>query len=189
MRNLARAFSVWTVYLLCIAAHDARAAIKSEGIPPLQPPQGKLEEPLVERVHWPWFIVAGCHVAGAILMWPRKRRVQVKEDPAVCARRQLRDLRHPSPVAIGAILREYIIATHAVPGPGQTFDQLARVLAADPRWTLALRDRFQQLADPLEIAKFAPGASAVNFEPLRDEALALIEAADALQRPPVPGFR
>lgn len=189
MRRIRRAFLAATGLALCAMTFDAGAAIKSEGISPLLPPQGPIEEPLVERVRWPWFVAAGCLVVSAILLWPRQKRVIPSEPPATRARRQLRELRPLNPVTLGAILREYVIATHAVPGPGQTFDELAIVLAGDPRWTPSLRERFRKIADPLEIAKFAPGESAANLEALRDEALAVVEEADALHRPPVPTAR
>jgi hypothetical protein len=187
-----RAILILASLALCASDHVARAAIKSEnepanaGIPELRPPHGPIEEPLDQKAHWPWFVAAGALAAGAILLWPRKPRVVVHDSPAVTARRALAELRHPDPVVLGQILREYIIATHAVPGPGQTFEQLARVLEQDPRWTPALRQRFRELADPLEIAKFAPGATAGDLQVLRERALSLIEDADALNRPAVP---
>jgi hypothetical protein len=182
----ARAFVAIAALALCGPAAKLSGAIKSEGIPELRPPRGTLEEPIEERSHWPFFVALGCLVAGVILLWPRKARIISAEPPAAIARRALKDARHPGPVALGQILREFIIATHAVSGPAQTFEQLAAVLAADPRWTPALREKFKRLADPLEIAKFAPDAGAADLEQLRSEALALIEEADALQRPPVP---
>jgi hypothetical protein len=181
-----RAFVATAVLALCGPATRLHAAIKSEGIPDLRPPRGMLEEPEEERSHWPFFVAVGCLAVGVILLWPRKRRIIHVEPPAAIARRALQEARHPGPVGLGQILRDFIIATHAVPGPGQTFEQLAAVLAADPRWTPAMREKFKRLADPLEIAKFAPHAGPANLEHLRDEALALIEEADASQRPAVP---
>jgi hypothetical protein len=42
------------------------------------------------------------------------------------------------------------------------------------------------LADPLEIAKFAPGSSSADLNAVRERALAWIEETDALTRPAVP---
>jgi hypothetical protein len=182
----ARALVATAILALCGPAPRLHAAIKSEGIPDLRPPRGILEEPSEERSHWPFILAVGCLAVGVILLWPRKQRVTHVEAPAAVARRALQGNRHPGPVGLGQILRDFIIATHAVPGPGQTFEQLAAILAADPRWTPAMRERFKRLADPLEIAKFAPAAGAANLEHLREEALALIDEADASQRPPVP---
>ena len=148
-----------------------------------------MAEPIDERAHWPWFIAMGCLVVSAILLWPRKPRLTIPESPAVVARRKLGELRQADPVALGQILRDYIVATHKVPGPGQTFQQLEKVLEDDSRWTPALRERFRELADPLEIAKFAPGASSADLNALRERALAWIEEADALTRPAVPVLR
>jgi hypothetical protein len=186
MTNRSRAILAVATLAFCGANAGANAAIKSEGIPELRPPRGPIEEPLEERAQWPWFVAAGCLAASAILLWPRKPRVIATEAPAATARRALQELGRPDPLALGQILRDYVIATHAVPGPGQTFEQLSAVLDLDPRWTPALRERFRQLADPLEIANFAPGATLGDFHVLRDRALTLIEEADALQRPPVP---
>ena len=174
------------------AAGGAQAAIKSEkseGIPELRPPQGPVAEPVDEHAQWPWFLAAACLVTSAILLWPRKPAVVNTEAPAVTARRALSELRRPDPVAIGQLLRTYIIATHAVPGPGQTFQQLTDVLERDARWSPALRERFRQLADPIEIAKFAPDPTTSDWQELRVRALALIEESDALNRPAVPAPR
>ena len=184
-----RAYLACAAAALCAAAFDAGAAIKQETIPPLEPPQGQLKEPAIERVQWPWYVAAGCLVVSSLLLWPRKPRPVFTEDPATRARRKLRELRPPDPVALGAILREYVVETHQVPGPGQTFEELAAYLERDLRWTPALRARFRKLADPVEIAKFAPGAPELNLEAIREEALSIVETADALQRPPVPALR
>ena len=189
MRKHPRAVLFWGALALCVATGAAQAAIKSEksqGIPELRPPQGPIAEPVDARAQWPWFVAAGCLVMSAILLWPRRAAVVNTEAPAVTARRALKELRQPDPVALGQILRTYIIATHAVPGPGQTFQQLADVLDRDARWSPALRERFRQLADPIEIAKFAPDAAASDWHDLRQRALALIEESDALNRPAVP---
>lgn len=189
MRKYSRALFVYGALAICAAAGATQAAIKSEkseGIPDLRPPQGPMAEPIDARAQWPWFVAAGCLLASAFLLWPRKPRVVSTEAPAATARRALSELRQPDPVALGQILRTYIIATHAVPGPGQTFQQLAAVLERDSRWSPALRERFRQLADPIEIAKFAPGAATSDWHALRERALALIEESDALTRPAVP---
>src|SRR5215207_903940 len=157
MTRYCRAFLVSAALALWAAIGSAHAAIKSEKdgpIPELRPPQGPMAEPIDERAHWPWFVAVGCLVVSAILLWPRKPRLTITESPAIAARRKLGELRQADPVALGQILREYIVATHRVPGPGQTFQQLAKVLEDDSRWTPALRERFRELADPLEIAKF-----------------------------------
>jgi hypothetical protein len=182
----ARPFLAFLAFTLGAAQGSLSAAIKTEPIPPLRPPGGSLEEPMEVRAHWPWFVAAGCLAVSAILLWPRKQRIVFRAAPASIARRALTELRKPDAVALGQILRNYIIATHAVPGPGQTFEQLAAVLEADNRWTPALRERFRRLADPLEIAKFAPGATVTDLEQLHEEALGLVEQSDALQRPPIP---
>src|SRR5690348_1169282 len=106
MTRISRAFLAATGIALCAMPSGAGAAIRQEGIPPLQPPQGPIEEPLVERVKWPWFAAAGCLVVAAILLWPRQTRIIPVEPPATRARRQLRDLRPLNPVTLGAILRE-----------------------------------------------------------------------------------
>jgi hypothetical protein len=184
-----RAYLAFAAAAFCAAASDAGAAIKQEPIPPLLPPQGQLKEPAIDRVAWPWYVAAGCLIVSSLLMWPRKPRPVFTEDPATRALRKLREIRPPEPVALGAILREYVVATQRVPGPGQTFEELAAHLERDLRWTPALRARFRKLADPVEIAKFAPGAPALNLEAIREEALSIVESADALQRPPVPAPR
>ena len=189
MRIRLRAFFACLAAAVCASGSDAGAAIKQEPIPPLLPPEGELKEPAIERVQWTWYVAAGCLIVSSLLLWPRKPRPVFTEDPATRARRKLRELRPPEPVALGAILREYVVATHKVPGPGQTFEELAAYLERDMRWTPALRGRFRKLADPVEIAKFAPGAPALDLEAIREEALSIVESVDALQRPPVPAPR
>ena len=163
-----------------------QAAIKTEEIPELKSPQGALPDEVEQRTYWAW-LVAGVWVTGAIvlLLLRRKPAPTAIETPYARAIRELNALRDPEPVVIGDILRRYITETFPNPGPGQTFEELATLLARDPRWTPALRERLRLLIDPLEIAKFAPPGNPADLQRLRGDASALLTDLDALHRPPV----
>jgi hypothetical protein len=181
MRNFPTiAIAIW---LLLPSLHGA---IKTEEIPELKAPQGRMPDEFQKRSYLPW-IIAGACVTGAIavLLWRRKSVPLVTETPYARASRELNALQQPDPVVIGTILRCYITETFPSPGPGQTFEELAALLARDPRWTPALRERLRLLIDPLEIAKFAPPGNAADLKRLREDASALLSDLDALQRPPV----
>jgi hypothetical protein len=181
VRNFpAIALAIW---LLLPSLH---AAIKTEEIPELKAPQGRIPEEFEQRSYLPWIVVGAC-VAGAVavLLWGRKSVPVVTETPYARAARELNALQQPDPVVIGTIVRRYITETFPNPGPGQTFEELAALLARDPRWTPALRERLRLLIDPLEIAKFAPPGNAADLKRLREDASTLLADLDALQRPPV----
>lgn len=173
---------------VCLLSVPALGAIKAEPqpIPELRPPTGKLPEPEPAPPQWPWFVAAAALAAAGILLWPRGSAPKISEPPVTRARRELQALRHPDPFTLGRIVREYFIASRRLSGPGITFEELATALAEDPRWTPLLQDRFRRIADPIEIAKFAPKATPADLERVRDDALALIADADTLHRPPVP---
>jgi hypothetical protein len=180
--------------ILALTALPAFGAIKKEGdpsavaqgpIPELKPPQGVLPEEPAQRNWWAWVIAGACFAAAAAILWPRRATPVAKELPFVRATRELQRHRHPDPVLLGAILREYFVASFPVPGPGQTFQEMAAHLAAHPRTTPAIQARFTRMADPLEIAKFAPHATPQDMERLRDEALEWLVEAEEIRRPPV----
>lgn len=176
--------------VFCCASQISFAAMtKSEDeIPALAAPRGAMDAlPQQEKAQWEWYLAAALLAVGAALAWPRRaKKTKPLEPPCDRARRALRELQKPDATALGRIVREYAVAT--LPGAriGNTFADLAALMDADLRWTPGLRGRFRKLADPIEIAKFAPNATPLAFEQLRDEALTLISEADALSRPTVP---
>jgi hypothetical protein len=174
---------VFAIWLLLPPLH---AAIKTEDIPDLKSPQGRMPDEFEKRSYLPWLFGGAC-VTGAIalLLWQRKPVPAPTETPYARAVRELNALRDPEPVVIGDILRRYITETFPNPGPGQTFEELATLLAHDPRWSPALRERLRLLIDPLEIAKFAPPGNPANLQRLREDASALLADLDSLHRPPV----
>ena len=166
--------------LLLLGNMDGRAAIKTE-IPELRPPKGMLEEVPQEARKWPWIAAGVCFIGAIALLWPRKRKVLASESPHARAQRELRALRGPTAEGLGDILRRYMVATFAVPGPGQTFEELEAFIAQDPRWTPERQERLRRLVDPLEFARFAPAREGSAVEPLVEEALAVLGELEAFR--------
>ena len=161
------------------------AAIKTEEIPDLKPPQGALPDEIENRSFWP-FVIAGVGVvAGLLLLWPRRPTQRVAETPFIQAMRELNGSHQPDAATISGIVRRYIVQTFPTTVPGQTFEELAAVLSRDPRWTPALRERLRLLIDPLEIAKFAPPGNPADLQRLRNDASTLVTDLNGLHRPAV----
>jgi hypothetical protein len=161
------------------------AAIKTEEIPDLKPPQGSLPAEAERRSLWP-FVLAGAGILAGLLLLSKKPAARlVAETPYARAIRELDAQGQPEAVTISRIVHRYLIETFSAPGPGQTFEDLAALLARDSRWTPALRERLRLLVDPLEIAKFAPPGNPADLQRLRNDAKSLLADLDALHRPPV----
>lgn len=161
------------------------AAIKTEEIPDLKPPQGTLPEEAKRRSLWP-LALAGMGIVGGFLLLSKKPVTRVAfETPYARAIRELSAQGQLEAVTISRIVHRYLIETFSTPGPGQTFEDLAALLARDPRWTPTLRERLRLLVDPLEIAKFAPPGNPADLQRLRNDAKSLLADLDALHRPHV----
>jgi hypothetical protein len=190
MTNACRATLRYAAALILIVSSTRLcAAIKTEAIPDLRPPIGPMDAVDQDKPIWPWIGGAILVIAAAVFAWPRKSEPKPADPPAARARREIVEMRPIRAERLGEITRRYFAETLTVPGPALTFDELAAILAQDPRWTPLLKEKFRRIADPLEIARFAPVATEANLEELRDEALALIAAADELHRPAVPVTR
>jgi hypothetical protein len=161
------------------------AAIKTEEIPDLKPPQGALPEEIEKRSFWPFVIALAGIAAGLVLLWPRRPTPRIAETPFIQAMRELNGSHQPDAVTISSIVRRYIVQTFPTAVPGQTFEELATVLSREPLWTTALRERLRLLTDPLEIAKFAPPGNPADLQRLRNDASTLLTDLHALHRPPV----
>ena len=166
--------------MICLVKATASGAIKSE-IPELRGPKGMLEEVAQQPPKWPWVAAGMCFLGAIVVLWPRRRKAPVAESPYAQAQRELRALRRPTAVELADILRRYMVATFAVSGPGQTFEELAAFIAGDPRWTAERQERLRRLVDPLEVARFAPAREGSAVEPLVEEALAVLAELEAFR--------
>lgn len=184
MRSHGRKHRMLCAVLAIAGTVPGLAAIQQEEIPPLKPAQGALTEPEPEKPVWPWVIAAVAVPVVLFLAWPKGRRQVPVEPPDVRAGRELQALTTPDANALGAILRRYFTSVYPVPGPGQTFEELARLLAQQPRWTPLLTERLHRLTDPLELARFAPSAAPADMARLREEAQSFIRDLESLRQPP-----
>ena len=142
---------------------SASAAIKLDPgpIPELRPPREELP-PAAERKQrdlLPWFIGTGiiAVIAAALAARPRKLP-PLPTPPYTIARRRLEELTGitATPVAISAILRDYLLDAFRIPARGATPGELIGWLSAHPRWDTQMSSEASALLEACDVAKFSP---------------------------------
>lgn len=167
--------------LFCLAGASAFAAIKQEPIPELRPPHDELSVRGNPRDVLPWYVAGGVAtvIAVLVLTWPGEKRTVVSEPAYVRASRELASA--PDVEAISNTVRDYALAVFPLPGRGQTPEELLAFLAKHPRCTPELSAQLAQFFAPVEVAKFAPLASAPTTEELRTQAAQILAALEVLR--------